>query len=234
MKPPIALRTSARHQTGLSVVEMLVGIAVGLIVVAAATLMVAGQLADNRRLLLETQVQQDLRAASDLIVRELRSAGYWGNAHRATVAGTLAGAARINPYRKVEPEENGAVTTELTFTRASPPPAIDNDLADANEAMGFRLDGTELKSLIGGAWQPLTDKGTLRITGFRVTPRVQEVQLDCPLACSPGATPCPPVQQQRRYLVEIEGEAAHDPRVKRAVQTEIRVRNDAVVGECRD
>lgn len=227
-------REALRHQTGLSVVEMLVGIAVGLIVVAASTLMVAGQLADNRRLLLETQVQQDLRAASDLIVRELRSAGYWGNAHRATVAGSQGQPRAVNRYADVAPSADAGVQTEVTFTRASPPPAIDNDLPDPNEAMGFRLDGIELKSLIGGAWQPLTDKGTLRVTAFRVTATVQAVTLDCPLACSAGLSPCPPVQQQRHYRIAIEGEAAHDARVKRAIQTEVRVRNDAVVGECRD
>ena len=65
------VRPSARAaQRGLSIVEMMVGIAVGLIVVAAATLMVAGQLADNRRLLLETQVQQDLRASADQAIKQ--------------------------------------------------------------------------------------------------------------------------------------------------------------------
>ena len=55
---------------------MMVGIAIGLFIVAGAVALVATQLGENRRMLLETQVQQDLRAAADIITRELRRGGY--------------------------------------------------------------------------------------------------------------------------------------------------------------
>ncbi len=58
----------------------MVGIAVGLFIVAGATMVVTTQLGDNRRLLLETQLQQDLRATADIITRELRRAGAEGSA----------------------------------------------------------------------------------------------------------------------------------------------------------
>ena len=58
----------------------MVGVAIGLFVVAAASMLVVTQLSDNRRLTLETQVQQDLRASADIITRELRRAGHWGKA----------------------------------------------------------------------------------------------------------------------------------------------------------
>ena len=69
-----------RRQRGLSIVELMVGVAIGLFVVAAASMLVVTQLSDNRRLTLETQVQQDLRATADIITRELRRAGHWGKA----------------------------------------------------------------------------------------------------------------------------------------------------------
>ena len=50
------------NQRGLTLVELMVGLAVGLFVLAGATLVVSSQLNDNRTLLLETQIQQDLRA----------------------------------------------------------------------------------------------------------------------------------------------------------------------------
>ena len=59
---------------GLSLIELMVGIAVGLFIVAAATVLVSGQLGENRRLMLDTQLQQDLRATADIITRELRRA----------------------------------------------------------------------------------------------------------------------------------------------------------------
>ncbi len=70
-------RTLRRRSGGLSMVEMLVGIVVGLFLVGGALRFFADYLDDNRRLLLETRISQDLRTVADLIVRDLRRAGYW-------------------------------------------------------------------------------------------------------------------------------------------------------------
>jgi uncharacterized protein YneF (UPF0154 family) len=59
----------------MSIVELMVGVAIGLLIVAAATLMMSGQLSENRRLLVEAQLQQDLRAAADIMTREIRRTG---------------------------------------------------------------------------------------------------------------------------------------------------------------
>ena len=63
----------------------MVGVTLGLFVVAAAALMVSTQLGENRRMLLESQLMQDLRAASDIITRDLRRASYTTNARRQCV-----------------------------------------------------------------------------------------------------------------------------------------------------
>ncbi len=228
------LRQRLARQRGLSIVELMVGVAVGLIVVAAATLLVAGQLADNRRLLLETQVQQDLRAATDLVTRELRRAGYWKDVARSTASGSLFAPRLSNPYAAVTPGDDAAVASELDFAYADSARA-ENNAIDADERLGFKLQDGTLMSLLGADnWQPLTDPGVLRITAFEVRARVQPVTLECHLACSAGGTPCPPVQQIRSYTVDISGEAVHDPKVKRSIRSAVRVRNDAIVGECRD
>jgi type IV pilus assembly protein PilW len=222
------------RQAGLSIVEMLVGVTVGLIVVAAATLMVAGQLGDNRRLLLETQIQQDLRAAADLMARELRRAGYWKDVHRSTAAGSELLPSLANPYAGVQPAADGLSANAVTFVYADRDRA-ENNAIDDDERLGFRLNGSALESQLGaGNWQPLTDDRSLRVTSFTVQTRMQPVTLDCPLACSAGVTPCPPVQEVRSYTIDITGEAVHDARVRRSIRTQVRVRNDAIIGECRD
>jgi prepilin-type N-terminal cleavage/methylation domain-containing protein len=63
------------RQRGLSLVELMVGVVIGLIVVAAASMVMANNTVDSRRLVLEAQLQQDLRATADIITRELRRAG---------------------------------------------------------------------------------------------------------------------------------------------------------------
>ncbi|MEW6706160.1 MAG: prepilin-type N-terminal cleavage/methylation domain-containing protein [Pseudomonadota bacterium] len=70
-----------KRQQGLSLVELMVGVAIGLMVVATASTLMGHQLHDARALQVEHQVDQDLRAAADLIVRDLR------RAHEAEVDG---------------------------------------------------------------------------------------------------------------------------------------------------
>ncbi len=235
---PVTLRAmpSARSQRGLSIVEMLVGVAIGMFIVAAATLMVATQLADNRRLLLETQIQQDLRATADLISRDLRRAGYWKAAERGTAAGGAAAGMLANPYVNISPADDGDTASEVTYRYANPVTVEDNAVTD-DERLGFRLNAAagSIESQLGaGNWQALTDTGALKVTRFRVTAEHQPVTLSCYLACSPGGTVCPPVRMVRAYKVEIAGEARSDATVQRSLRTYVRVRNDEIIGECRD
>jgi len=224
-----------RRQRGLSIVEMLVGVAIGLIVVAAATIMVAAQLADNRRLLLETQIQQDLRTTADLISRDLRRAGFWHDAARGTAAGGAALGMIGNPYATVTPAANAASASTVTYTYAYPTRALDDNVVNDDEVYGFRLRNGVIESQLGrGNWQALTDGAALQVTRFDVTANHQAVPLACFRACSPGATPCPPVQTVRAYTIEIEGRAVSDVTVARSVRSLVRLRNDLVVGECRD
>jgi prepilin peptidase dependent protein B len=225
-----------RGQRGLSIVEMMVGVAIGLIIVAAATLMVAAQLADNRRLLLETQIQQDLRATADLISRDLRRAGFWKGADRGTATGAAALGALANPYVAMSPPNDGDTATEVTYRYASPANVEDNAVTD-DERLGFRLNRAagSIESQLGADnWQALTDTGALKVTRFLVTADHQPVPLACHRACSPGGPVCPPVQLVRAYRVEIEGEARADAAIRRSVRTYVRVRNDEIIGVCRD
>jgi type IV pilus assembly protein PilW len=234
LNPAAPARRKLRQSRGISLVEMMVGIAIGLIIVAAASLMVAGQLADNRRLLLETQIQQDLRAAAELMTRELRRAGYWKDVHRSTAASAELLGRLQNPYSAMTPSFSEGGSTLVSFGYADRE-RTENNAVDDDEQLGFRLNGTVIESQLGrGNWQALTDPGVMRVTGFSVAPRLQEVVLECALACSAGATICPPRQQLRSYQVEIQAEAVHDSRVQRSIRTLVRVRNDLIVGECRD
>jgi type IV pilus assembly protein PilW len=226
-------RLSRRHQRGLSIVELMVGVAVGLTIAAAATLMVASQLADTRRLLVETQIQQDLRATADQIARDLRRAGFWHDAHLGTGTGAGDRPLGVNPYAFASPGD-GVVAQEVTYAYADRTVAEDNAVTDP-ERRGFRLRDGVIESQLGaGNWQALTDGTTMRVTRFDVTPRLERVELACPRNCSAGPTPCPPQLVIQRVAVGIEAEAVHDAAVRRSVRTEVRLRNDAVIGECRD
>ncbi len=99
-------RRRAALARGLSIVELMVGITISLFILAGATLVLTTQLDSNRRLLLEAQVQQDLRTAADMISRDVRRAGYWGRAYCNVWPGSLdlANCPGANPYNTTTPQ----------------------------------------------------------------------------------------------------------------------------------
>jgi Prokaryotic N-terminal methylation motif len=235
-----------RRQRGLSIVELMVGVAIGLFVVAAATMLVTTQLSDNRRLMLETQVQQDLRASADIITRELRRAGHWGEArHSVWYSGTPA--VRTNPYAWIKPtaaadsnfvDGQAETSVVLAYSRTSDEAVEDNAIAAA-ERFGFR------RAVVGGKgviqtqlgednWQALTDGNTLDVTEFTLTMNRQPIRLACPKACPPPpAADCRPILEVRDLTVFIKGRAAHDANVERSIRSNVRLRNDTfTAGTC--
>ena len=210
-------------QHGLSLVELMVGIAIGLIIVAAASLLMSGQLNENRRLLAETQLQQDLRAASDIITRELRRVGanievqslngLWFPGRTAPVAEN----ALAEPLTPLA----GATGSEVMFTYNPGGAAIAN--------FGFKLEGGAIKTrLLSAGWQELTDPRVMRVTSFTITRDPDtEIQLPCAKLC-PGTNDaaCWPKLNLRNLSVAITASAAAVPGIDRSIQTRVRLRND--------
>jgi prepilin peptidase dependent protein B len=219
-----------RRAHGMSLVELLVGVAVGMLVTAAATTALVAQVRESRQLLLEARLMQDLRTAADLLGRGLRRAGYWGDA-TAGLRGTSGAVPAANPYVALAPAAAASDAVSFRFSRD----AVENNLVDGNEQLGYRLRNGAVEMLMGaGGWQAVTDATTLVVTELTVTPRVQEVDLQplCARPCPAGSTLCPPRQQVRSVALRIAGRAAHDARVERALDHHVRLRNDVVVGAC--
>lgn len=206
-------------QRGLGLVELMVGMTVGLIVVAGASVLMVNQLDDHRRLMLETQVQQDLRAAADLMLRDLRRAGFRMRSDKGVWAKGAA-APQDNPYDTVSIPETGGIS--YSHSKDS------NDVAAGN--YGFRLSGGNLQFMLNGSWQPLTDSNTLVITDFSVNLNSQQI----PLAefCDAGCATTASCLEVRDVLLSLTGHAARDDKIVRTVTVGTRVRNDAISGAC--
>lgn len=217
-----------RRQRGLSLVELMVGIAVGLFIVTAATLIVTTQLADNRRLLLEAQLQQDLRATADIITRELRRAGSAGRNDMPQNGIWRPGSASVaaNTFAEISPTDPANAGSEVEFRYF-------RDIG-VTGPFGFKLESGVLKSRFrSGAgtpgWQELTDAQVMNVTGFVVTPTVPlEYIVPCPRICADSTTDCWPRLQVRGYVVEISAQARTDASIARSIRSEVRLRNDNV------
>ena len=221
---------------GLSLVELMVGVAVSLFVVAAAALLVSSQLTDNRRLLLETQLQQDLRATADIITRELRRSSYWADA-RSGVPAPLFGQVTSNPMVALAVSTPASSTVHYKYQRASGTHAFGFRLNDNGVITACQSDGSGAGGLCGESanpWQELTDRNTVRITEFRIDQRVANaanddaLTLPCPYPCADGTGDCWPKVSVRELTIVITGQSRSDANVQRTLRSSVRVRNDQV------
>jgi prepilin peptidase dependent protein B len=221
---------SIASQRGLGLVELLLGAAIGLFIVGAALTLLAGQLRENRGLLLEARLMQDLRSAADLIGRDLRRAGHWGAAADG-VWSDGASSVAANPYSAVTPLAAASDAASFRYSRD----VVENHRVDSNEQFGHRLRAGVIEIELGaGNWQALTDAGTLKVTEFSVTPTSQSLDLGrfCANPCAAGSATCPPTQQVRSVALVLTAQLVADPAVSRSLRSEVRLRNDAVTGAC--
>ena len=225
------------HQRGVSIVEMLVGVAIGLFIVAGALVMLANSTAENRRLILETRLVQDLRAASDVITRDMRRAGYWQTA----TSGIWVNGGPTVPAQNAYNSFVQSRCDALTLGAIAPAPAasasevcyyVDQGAGNlATKLYGFHLESGALFSVIaGGAPIQLTDPQAVVISDFVVSPITQTVSMAgyCKFTCT---TNCPRVIV-REFEVLIKGNIPGDGSIQRSLRSNLRVRNDYYDGFC--
>jgi type IV pilus assembly protein PilW len=242
-----------RGQRGLTVVEMMVGFAVGLFIVGGATKLFVDYLASNRKLLLETRLQQDLRASADLVARDLRRAGYWQTAAaNAWVANGNGGSYTLNPYRGVTLTTNGSSVTcpSTPFTATASGDQVtyayakdsDTTLTNSTEQRGFKVSGGAMQTINGGNWQSITDTNVLTVS-MSICEYTSIVELYETCSCL-SRTTCAksdfeiggtrydtrPVARLSEYLVTLNATSATDTSVKRTISETVRLRNDNLTG----
>jgi prepilin peptidase dependent protein B len=251
MKMTLFSVRSPRVARGLSIVEFMVGIVVGLFIVGGATKLFVDYLGSNRSLLLASRVNQDLRVAADLVARDLRRAGYWRNAETgiSTVMGVLPVS---NPYRAAS-----AASGVLGYSYAKD---NDNLVNSATEQFGIQRAVVSGKGVLqlrtAGAWETITDPATLDFPaadGVVITQsasRVVDVYAECPcifeLSCTKNEFKDPnpdtgatgiyyatrPRLTVREFNVRLKAVSSADATIVRELVETVRVRNDALDGVC--
>lgn len=201
------------RQAGVTLVELLVGIALSLFLVAGATTFFVEHLRSHRLMLAETQLNQDLRAVMDTVARDLRRAGYWSQAASAAQAHAQP---MPTPYQDLSPAR-GATATVVTHDY------------DSSGYTGFRVNRNAVLEGRSNGWQDFTDPQSVRITSFSVSSQPQEVSLGdhCTPVCRLGQPGCPSLVV-RRLLIRIEGRSTADLGIVRRMEESVRVRNDEV------
>jgi len=241
----------ARTARGLSLVELLVGLAVGLLIVAAAGHLLAAQATEHRQRVDQAQVQQDLRAALELVARELRRSGSLGPdttlaSHvaapegRATTPQANRHAAVLEPAAATGPDAT-ADSLRLAYRADAEGPAADEPGGGSNpddsandttpDTARFRLnrDRGVLEARLGeGHWQALTDPATTRVTHFAVTRRPDaHWPLPCAKPCpGDGGTACWPAVVARQLELHLTAASRQRPAVVHTLRTRVTLRNE--------
>ena len=243
------------RQAGLSLVELMVGITIGLIVVAAASLMMTNQVKENSQLLLEVQLQQDLRAVAELMLRDIRRAGYNSGAATGVWTASTDPGAWTNIYAPTSSPDK-----RDTFYYSYGLAAIAGAVPAGNQSFGFELvkdDDTGhgvVYALLGSSFeptavpnafqypsgtspakQPLTDPGTIDVTDLIITLINQPTavgKLANPYRdCAVGDTDCPCLVV-RRVNIQITGRSVRHQEVRQTLTLNSRIRNDQILPSC--
>lgn len=154
---------SVSRQRGVSLIELLVGLVVSLLIIAAAAATYLTTARTGRDAINSARLNVELRSAMDIMVEEIRRAGY-----SAVGGGT-------NPFNNLV----AATYTDLTVTGGTCIEfAYDNDgdgLVDADEFFGFRVvngavqmrdrtaGGGVIAACANGTWQPITDASVVTV-----------------------------------------------------------------------
>lgn len=153
------------HQHGETLLGLLVGLAVGLLVLAGASSMLAQLYRTQNTALQDHHAEQELRWALELVARELGNAQYVAHAWR-----SRSPAVCQDPFCD-GPEDLRVAPGRIDFS-------LDRDhngVQDNEECTGLRLNAGALQvrtACVPETWQPLTDIGVLRVTRL-------DVQLQC-------------------------------------------------------
>lgn len=233
----VIMKPRLRRSRGVSLVEVLVGLALGLFVVGGALMLFGRFTGENRHLLQEARIVQDLRAAADLIARDLRRAGYWDGAGGGVWVTGMASTPPLNAYNKMSASPCASATLDQKTTTSASSAICYSVAGDADnsvsssERYGFELDGGVIYAVIGGATrQALTDPKTITISDLVITPSSQVLPATdyCTKTCT---TNCPELVV-REFEILIKGTVPGDSTVSRFLRSNVRLRNDHFSGSC--
>lgn len=203
-----------RHQFGISLIEMMIAMLVGLIIVAATIGIFITSLKSNSDTLKMVRLNQELQAASTLMARDFRRAGYWGTPATANAYAAETDTSNANCMLfAYDVDSDGLAGGAMDYIGYK---WVDDGLGTSGSEghLEIKVSATDFDVCTGTGWNPITDNNVVLISQptFTVVP-----------VTVGGATTFTSIE------LTLTGMLTADETVSRTITEKIRLRNDIVI-----
>ena len=213
-------------ERGVTLIELMIGMLIGLLVVGIAVQMYVSTLGITRQTTQTVRLNQELRAISDLIVTDLRRAGYWSgatsgvaNPYSELVSDGSGGGTHVNVFNAPSGAANGCVV--MAYENATPSTSehfygyriaaggLVEMLTATSYASGSFVDCTT--SSATASWDALSDFRTTNIESlvFSFEPAVSWAE-----------------SSSKSIEFSLIGSARDDAALRREITEQVRIRNE--------
>lgn len=206
------------NQKGLTLIELMIAMLLSILVTGMVISMFTSSIGGHAQAIRTMRLNQDMRIAMDMMVRDIRRAGYWSgaavasNAHASLIGGTLP----IGIYDFQTGVDNCVLVS------------YDHDADDTtsnDKVFGYRLLDSgilqtvnqDVASVVGcttpTAWQSLLDDNTVQVNDLTFT---TYPTLAASFAASPNKT----------VTITLDARSLLDTNIRTVIVEEVRVRNE--------
>lgn len=219
------LTLKSRHN-GFILIENLVGLLVGLFILAATIMAFSGLSQYTNDTLRTIRLEHELRTALTLMANDVRRSGYWALAPSDVGKGK-----NNNPFMKAETDlrvvSNNCILFSYDITKNGVLPPLNQ--ANGDKRFGYRLSNGMIQTrriaspvfdCNDSAWDDLTNNALINISqlSFNITKNSTELN-------GPGSDKI----ESRTVNITITGSLIADPSVTRTYSDVVRVRNDKFI-----
>lgn len=216
-------------QAGLSLIELMIGIALGLVLMTGLLIYFTTSLSTNRFAYQNSRLNQELNAVMEMMVRDIRRAGYWGAAQDGIGNPTAYSA---NAFISNIGTNDGGIDTSTAGCILYKYDRNDDGTLQDNEKMGFRISSNQVEIRSAGSghecgstsntWEAITDANTIKIDSLTFNKTHISTDLSTGKACT------------RNIEIKLTGSLISDALASQTLTQSVRIRTDwyLATGNC--
>lgn len=206
-----------RRQRGVTLIEMVVGIAISIVIIIVVLGIFSDTVTSSQRIIERGKLDRDLSSIMDIIAADVQRAGYWSNATSSST----------NPF--MSGTDDLTVSTNcitLSYDSANDGTVDDSDRFGyrlTNGAIQFRPPGSTFSCTAASTnWNNLSDPNAITITAFNVTSTNVAVDID-------NSTATTDTINQRSVTITLTGQLRNNTNQTQTITRTIVVRNNKYV-----